>query len=126
MKIKIFTKDIIYIVQGNSLPFKMKFVIQSENPRTFQRDNFKFDIYIFRNPTVLIITQCAMINFPLFLFDHRKFFWISFSSSIIFLGTMVNKAKHTILDIARDLKMIILPCRYKCLMSHFLLNYKSF
>ena len=31
---------------------------------------------------------------------------------------MVSKAKYTILDIARDLKVVILPSKDKCLMRH--------
>ena len=36
--LKFFTKSIIYIVQGNYFVVMMKFVRQSANPQTFQRD----------------------------------------------------------------------------------------
>ena len=39
---------------------------------------------------------------------------------------MVSKAKYTILDIARDLKMLVLPSRDKCLMSHNFITLKIF
>ena len=39
LKFKFFTKSIIYIVQENYFPVRMKFVIQSTNPETFQQDN---------------------------------------------------------------------------------------
>ena len=36
------------LFQGNYFPIMMTFIIQSANPRTFERENLKVNIYIFK------------------------------------------------------------------------------
>ena len=61
-----------------------------------------------------------------FLFHGKNIFWICFSSSITEFRIVVNKAKCTIFEMVKDLKIVIFPFKISFLIHHSLITLTMF
>ena len=61
-----------------------------------------------------------------FLFHCKNIFWICFSSSITEFRIVVNKAKCTIFEMVKDLKIVIFPFKISFLIHHSLITLTMF